>query len=127
MRHLIYIFVLFPVVAFAQGNPGMPPNMQMDMEQMQKAMACMENLDRSSFEGLEQEGKKMEAEIGALCRKGSRDEAQDKAMAYGKDMMNRPEIKKMRECSKLAAGMMPKMPFDKYAEENKNRHVCDDF
>lgn len=127
MRHIIYLLVLFPVVVFAQSHQGMPPNMQMNMEQMQKAMTCMESLDRSAFEGLEQEGKKMEAEIGALCRGGKRDEAQDKAMAYGKGMMNKPEIKKMRECSKMAAGMMPKMPFEDFNEKTKNQHVCDDF
>lgn len=69
----------------------------------------------------------MRAEVGVLCKDGNRDAAQDKAMAYGKDMMNRPEVKKMRECSKLAAGIMPPMPFEKFAEENKNYHVCDDF
>jgi len=124
MKIIIAIFVLFPIVAFAQNPKEMPPNM--NMEQMQKAMACMKNLDRSSFKGLEQEGKKMEAEIGALCRSGNRDTAQDKAMVYGKDMMNRPEIRKMQECSKLAGGMMP-LSFEKFVEESKNRHVCDDF
>ena len=128
MRNLIYILVLFPAVVFAQSPQGMPPNMpQMDMEQMQKAMTCMKGLDRSAFKGLEEEGKKMEAEIGAMCRSGNRDAAQDTAIAYGKDMMNRPEIQKMRECSKLAVGMMPQMPFEKFSEENKNRHVCDDY
>lgn len=140
MRHLIYILILFPVVVFAQGQPGMPPNMQqmdmekmqrqmqqMDMGKMQEMMACMKGIDRSALEGLEVEGKQMEAEVGVLCRSGKRDEAQDKAMAYGKEMMSKPELKKMRECGKMAAGMMPQMPFENIEEENKNRHVCDDF
>ena len=100
---------------------------QMDMEKMQKAMICMKGLDRSAFKGLEEEGKKMEAEIGAMRRSGYHDAAKDKAMAYGKDMMHRPEIKKMRECSKLAAGLLPKMPFENFEEMNKDRHVCDDY
>ena len=87
----------------------------------------MKGLDRSAFKGLEEEGKKMEAEITAMCRSENRDAAQDTAMAYGKGMMNRPEIQKMRECSKLAGGMLPQMPFEKFSEENKNRHVCDDY
>ena len=145
MRYLFFMFVLLPGVAFAQGQPGMPPNMPMDMEKMQRmqemqrnmqqmdmgkmqeAMACMKDIDRSALEGLEEEGKKIEAELGALCKSGNRDEAQDKAMAYGKEMMSRPEIKKMRECSKLAAGMLPKMPFEDFEEKTKNQHVCDDF
>lgn len=139
MRFLIYIFILFPVVALAQHNPEMPPNMQkdmgqmqrnmqqMDMGKMQEAMACMKNIDQSGLKDLEQEGKKMEAEIGGLCKSGNRDEAEAKAMAFGKDMMNRTEIKKMRECSKLAAGMLPKMPFEDFEKKNQSRHVCDDF
>ena len=140
MRYLIGIIILFPVVVFAQGQPGIPPNMsqrdmeqmqrnmqQMDMGKMQEAMACMKNIDRSALEGLEQEGKKMEAEVAALCRSGKRDAALDKAMEYGQKMMNKPELKKMRECGKMMAGMMPKMPFANLEEENKDRHLCDDY
>jgi hypothetical protein len=140
MKFFIYNFVFSPVVVFAQGQSGMPPNMsqrdmeqmqrniqQMDMGKMQEAMACMKDIDRSALEGLEEEGKKMEDEVGVLCRSGKRDEAQDKAMEYGKDIMNRPEMKKMRECGKMMGGMMPKMPFENIEEDNENRHICDDF
>ena len=51
----ITFLVLFPVVAFAQSHQGMPPNMKMNMEQMQKAMVCMESLDQSVFKRLEEE------------------------------------------------------------------------
>jgi len=123
MRNLIYLLILFPFVVFAQEQPGMP----MDMEKMQEAMACMKNIDRSALEGLKEEGQKMEAEVGALCKSGKRDEAQDKAMAYGKEMMNRPELIKMQGCSKMMAGMMPEMPFEHIEEETKNSHVCDNY
>ena len=139
MRNLIYLLVLFPIIVFAQEQPGMPPNMpmnmeemqrnmqQMDMGKMQEAMACMKNIDRSALEGLKEEGERMKAEVGALCKNGKRNEAQDKAMAYGKEMMSRPELMKMRECGKMMAGMMPKMPFEHIEEENKNSHVCDNY
>ncbi len=140
MRHLIYILVLFPVVVFAQEHPGMPPNMsQMDMEKMQRAMqqmdmgkmqeaiACMQNVDMSVLEGLEAEGKKMEAEVGALCKSGNREGAQDLAMSYVKEMKSRPELQKIQECGKMAEGMMPKGAFEDLVEEEKNQHVCDDF
>ncbi|GJL56782.1 MAG: hypothetical protein NPIRA02_39140 [Nitrospirales bacterium] len=127
MNKLLSLLILFPVVVFAQSPQGMPPNMQMNMEQMQKAAACMERLDRSAFDEIDQIGQKMKAEIGALCRSGKRDEAQDRAMTFAKEMMSRPEMKKMQECSKLAAGMMPKMPYEKIQEMGKDQHVCDDF
>ena len=100
---------------------------QMDMGKMQEAMACIKNIDRSALDGLKEEGEKMEAEVGALCKNGKRDEAQDKAMAYSKEMMNRPELMKMRECGKMMAGMMPEMPFEHIEEETKNSHICDDY
>lgn len=139
MKKLVYLLILFPVVVYAQSSQGVPSQMpknmeqmqrglqQMDMEQLQKAAACMENLDLSMMDGLEREGRKMEAEIGALCRSGKRDEAKNKAMKYAREMMSRPEMKKMQECSKLAAGMMPKMPYQKIQEMGKDQHVCDDF
>jgi len=42
MRHIIFILILFPVVAFAQGHPNMSPNMPMDREQMQRNMQQMD-------------------------------------------------------------------------------------
>ncbi|MGB0908865.1 MAG: hypothetical protein ACPGYT_00760 [Nitrospirales bacterium] len=142
MSKLIFILILFPVVGYAQSHQGMPPNMamdqermqhmqrglqQMDMKQLDKAAACMEKLDLSLMDGLEKEGEKMEAEIGALCQSGKRQEAQNRAMKYATEMMGRPEMKKMQECSKMVAGMMPKMPYKKYEEMGKNQHVCDDY
>ena len=139
MKKLICLLVLFPVVVFAQEQPGVPPNLRMDMEKMkrnmqqmdmgkmQQAMACMKNVDRSALERLKGEGRKMEAEIGALCKNGERDEAQNKAMAYAKEMMGRPEIIKIRECSKMMAGMMPQMSFERIEEKAKNSHVCDGY
>ena len=82
MRNLIYLLLLFPVVVIAQSHTETPPNMpmdtekmqrnmqQMDMGKMQEAMACMKNIDRSALEGLDQEGKIIEAELGLLCRSG---------------------------------------------------------
>ncbi len=140
MEKLVFLLILFPVIVFAQSQQGMPPGMQqrdmeqmqrrmqqMDMGKMQEAAACMKNIDRSALEGLEEEGKKMEAEVGALCKSGKRDEAQDKAMEFAKEMMSRPELMKMRECGKMMAGMLPKMPFENLEDEMKNKHVCDDF
>ncbi len=140
MKKLIFILMLFPSIVYAQGPQGMPPNMdqehmrnmqrgmqQMDMNQLDKAAACMEKLDLSMMDGLEQEGKKMEAEVKSLCQSGKRAEAQDRAMALAMEMMNRPEMKQMQECSKMMAGMMPKMPYKKYEDMGKNQHICDDF
>ena len=127
MRKLIYLLILFPVVVFAQKQPGMPPHMHMDMMKMEEAMACMKNIDQSALEGLREEGEKMKAEISALCKSGEREEAQDKAMAYGKEIASRPELLEMRKCGKMMESMMSGLPFQHIEKETKNSHICDDF
>ncbi len=124
---LVLVFVFVPAFAMAQSNSGMSEDMMKMMEQAQKAQACMQDIDTSEFERLEKEGNKMEAEIKALCDSGKRDQAQDQAIAYSKEMMAMPAMQKMRECSELMRGMLPEMPFDNFEEEFKNKNICDEM
>ena len=41
--------------------------------------------------------------------------------------MAMPAMQKMRECSELMRGMLPKMPFDNFEEEFKNKNICDEI
>ncbi|NOY71850.1 MAG: hypothetical protein GXP14_05650 [Gammaproteobacteria bacterium] len=129
MRKIIYLMTcLFSVAVFAEGNSGMQMDMQQKMmEQLKKAQNCMQNIDSSVFDKLEQEGKKMDAEVKLLCADGQRDEAQKKAMDYAKEVMNRPAIKKMKKCSEILDGMASKMPFDDIDKKFQDRHVCDEI
>ncbi len=127
MRKLILLLAVVPAFVAAQSNSGMSEDMMKMMEQGQKAQACMQDIDTSEFDRLEQEGNKMEAEIKALCDSGKRDQAQDQAIAYSKEMMAMPAMQKMRECSELMRGMLPKMPFDNFEEEFKNKNICDEM
>ncbi|MGD8570363.1 MAG: hypothetical protein PVJ39_19905, partial [Gammaproteobacteria bacterium] len=74
---------------------------------------------------LEQRSKQFTAEIKALCAKGKRDEAQQKAIAMSKKMSNNPEIKKLTQCTKKLKEAAQKMPFTMTIEEIKDKHVCD--
>lgn len=127
MKKMMLLIGLLPVVAMAQSNSGMPMDMQKMMEQAMKAQACMEDIDTSEFDRIEQEGRAKEAEIKALCEAGNRDEAQDTAIAYSREMMQEPAMKKVRECSEHLRGMLPSMPFDNFEEEFKNKHICDEM
>ena len=127
MWKLILMLAFVPSFAIAQSNSGMSEDMMKMMEQAQKAQACMQNIDTSEFEKIEQEGRKMEAQIKSLCADGKRDEAQDQAIAYSRKMMSLPAMKQLRECSEMLRGMIPKMPFDNFEEEFKNKHICDEM
>ncbi len=113
--------------AYAQSNSGTSEDMTKMLEQAMKAQACMQDIDTSEFEKLQQEGEKMEAEVKALCASGKRDQAQDQAIAYSKEMMALPAMQKMRECSELMRGLLPEMPFDNFEEEFKNKNICDEM
>jgi hypothetical protein len=124
---LALIFVLAPVFVQAQSNSGTSEDMTKMLEQAMKAQACMQDIDTSEFERLQQEGEKMEVEVKALCASGKRDQAQDQAIAYSKEMMALPAMQKMRECSELMRGLLPEMPFDNFEEEFKNKNICDEM
>ncbi len=126
MWKLILILAFLPSLAMAQSNSGMSQDMMKMMEQAQKAQACMQNIDTSEIEEIEQEGRKMETRIKSLCTDGKRDEAQKQAIAYSREMMSRPAMKQIRECSEMLRGMIPKMPFDNFEEECENKHICDE-
>lgn len=127
MKKMIMLLGLLPMIALAQNNSGMPMDMQKMMEQAMKAQACMEDIDTSEFDRIEKEGKAMEAEIKKLCDAGKRDEAQDTAIAYSREMMKKPAMQKVRQCSEHLRGMLPSMPFDNFEEEFENKHICDEM
>ncbi|MCP4007908.1 MAG: hypothetical protein GY726_00175 [Proteobacteria bacterium] len=127
MQKMILTLVFVPAFAMAQSNSGMSEDMMKMMEQAQKAQECMQDIDTSELERLEKEGNKMEAEIKTLCNSGKRDQAQDQAIAYSKEMMAMPAMQKMRECSELMRGMLPEMPFDNFEEEFENKNICDEM
>ena len=93
--------------------------------------ACLQGIDQSALKKLEEEQKTFEKEIKAMCASGDRDKAQDKAISYTKDIMNSPEIVKMRKCTEnltgMAKQMVPDMSFEALQKEFDKRHVCDEL
>lgn len=124
------LFVVFPVIAAAQKYPGMnEADMQQMMQVMQEMQACMEKIDQAELEALQQRSDEFDAEIKVLCDQGKRDEAEKKAIAYGKEMMNNPVVQQMQKCGEMAEGMMPPGQMgtmeDKYDYSEDEGHVCD--
>ncbi|MCG7874723.1 MAG: hypothetical protein AB2672_17905 [Candidatus Thiodiazotropha endolucinida] len=116
----------------AHAAPGMSEQqMQQMMMRAQEAEECFSKIDKSQLEELEAKGKKMQADIKALCAAGKRDEAMSKAFKYSKQINNDPKIKEMRKCSEKMRGMMVNMPQPYMPptvdEREKAGHVCDDM
>lgn len=122
----IILSLLVPLMSHAQNYPGMnEADMQKMMQQMEKMQSCMEKVDQSKLKALEQRSKKMEAEIKSLCASGKRDQAQQQAIAFGKEIANDPSIKDMIKCGEIMKDAMPQITFTGVDSEDTNVHVCD--
>ena len=121
----LFAFLIIPTSVAAQNYPGMSEaDMQKMMQQMEKMQSCMEKVDESKLKRLEQRTRKMEAEVQSLCASGKRDEAQRKALAYGKEVADDPTIKTMMNCGEMMKGAMPDIAFADL-EQGADFHVCD--
>jgi hypothetical protein len=122
------VLLLLPVMTIAQNYPGMGEgDTQNMMLQMQKMQTCMQGVDQSQLQAFEQRASKIEAEVKSLCASGKRDDAQQKAMAFGQEVVGNPDIQKMMKCGEMMSSVMPKMPFmDQANDPGKSvKHVCD--
>lgn len=128
------LFAFAALSAIAVNASAQPPggmsdaDMQHMMQGMNAMQDCMARVDMAAMERLGEEGKQVETEVKSLCAAGKRDEAQDKAMAFGVKIAKDPDMRAMGECSRKMQGMMPQMaqsPYADLAEDDGSRHVCD--
>ena len=123
--------MLLPLTASAQNYPGMggmsESDMQNMMQQAGKMQACMEGIDQTRMKALEQQASMVEARVKSLCTDGKRDDAQQEAVTFAREMSSDPEIQKIMECSKMMSDMLPKIPFADQASgsDTSAGHVCD--
>jgi len=126
---VLLAMALLPTLAIAQA-PGMMGRAEVEnyMQVMQEMQACMEKVDRAEMAAFEKRSEEFDAEIDRLCAEGKRDEAQKKAMAYGKELADNPAVQQMKKCSEKAVSMMPKGE-QSFMEDFDftSHHVCDEF
>ncbi|MEQ8496964.1 MAG: hypothetical protein RLW42_22320, partial [Gammaproteobacteria bacterium] len=69
-----------------QQGMQMPDAAQLERLQVHAAemQACMEQVDQGALEAMQSEGAAVGQEIRALCASGKRDDAQARALEYGK-------------------------------------------
>lgn len=120
------IFLAIPTTGIAQKYQGMnEADIQKMMQKMEKMQACMEKIDQSKMKSLEQRAQKMEAEVKSLCASGKRDQAQKKAIAFGKDLSSDPTVKSLMKCGEMMKGTLPDIVFADLEKAGADHHVCD--
>ena len=130
MKIIVSILLLLaPVIASAQNYQKInEADMQQMMQLMQKMQECMAKVDQSELEGLEKRSEEMEGEIQSLCEQGKNKQAQKRAIAFGKEMMNNKALKQMRKCSEITEGLIPEGSAPSWEEEYdfSKKDVCSD-
>ena len=119
-------FILTLLISFSPFSiaQGMPPGMQ-------EAMDCMNAIDQKALKDMGDEAMKMSDEIKALCKKGDESAAKDAAIGYAKEIANKEQMVKIRECSELMRKAMPTMQIPQYPSveeyEDKADSICEDI
>ena len=127
----IILLLLMPMVTVAQNSQNMSEeDMQKMMQQAQKMQSCMQNIDQAKLEAIDKRSSEILANIDSLCASGKRDEAQQTAISYGKEMAKDPTMQAMKKCgemmsSEMMEGMMPKTPLMDLDKDLSSHHVCD--
>lgn len=80
---------------------------QMLLNQAQDIESCMAELDASATQALRARSERMTVEIERLCKAGKRDEAQAKALAFGREMADSPAMANLQECSGPLGALLP--------------------
>ena len=80
---------------------------QMLLDQAQGIESCMAELDASATQALRARSERVTAEVQQLCKAGKRDEAQAKALAFGREMADSPAMANLQECSGPLGALLP--------------------
>ncbi|MEH6543218.1 MAG: hypothetical protein V7721_04690 [Porticoccaceae bacterium] len=124
MKLWISILLLIPASALAQDFRNMSESdMAAMMQQVQQMQSCMAKVDQDELKALDKRSQQLSGEVKSLCADGSRDQAQEKALSYGKEIARNPAMKTMTECGEILKDVMPKLPFAD--ADSSGQHVCD--
>ncbi len=98
--------------------------MQLLMEQLQEVQGCVGELEPGALAALQSDGEALMAEVGTLCRAGKRDEAQARALAFGRQFETSAEMQQLLTCAKRMGSVLP-MLVPSAAQLAENGQVCD--
>lgn len=113
--------------ALAQNGQMSDEQMRQMMQNAKKMQECFSNVDQSAIKSLAERGKRIEAEVKALCKAGNRDDAQKTAMTFGREVNASKDMQAIKKCSSMGQAMMKDSPW-MVSEDGKNSkggHICD--
>lgn len=99
IKALSLSLLIIPGLVVAQDTGVNQAQLQQMMQQMQGMQACMAKLDRQQLQAVQHQAQQISAEIHALCAKGSKAEALQKASSFAKSMQANPVLQQVQNCS----------------------------
>lgn len=100
---------------------------QMLMEQAAQIQQCMTKLDPAATNALRARGERMSADIEALCKAGKREDAQAKALEFGREVAKSPVMNDLEECSAALAAILPAALASFHGDADDGVQVCDNL
>ncbi|MBU0675108.1 MAG: hypothetical protein KJ950_10730 [Proteobacteria bacterium] len=126
---LTLLFGLIPFLAGAQDYQGFnQADIGKMMQQAEILQQCMDKVDKAELDAIDRRSEELEAKLKALCEAGKRDEAQNTAVAFGKEILANPALVQMKKCGDLTQEMLPpeqRQPSE-YDFDFSQNHVCDE-
>lgn len=98
---------------------------QMLLEQAQGIEACMGQLDAAATSALRARSEQVTSEIERLCKAGRRDEAQAKALAFGREMADSSAMENLQDCAGPLGALLPAALASLNGDASDKLQVCD--
>ena len=98
---------------------------QMLLDQAQGIESCMAELDAAATQTLRARSERVTVEVESLCKAGKRDEAQARALAFGREMADSPAMANLQECSGPLGALLPVALASLRGDAADTVQVCD--
>ena len=95
---LLLLILCAPLAWSAQPEEMNEEQMQQMMQNAKKMEECYSKIDPKAMDELAVKGNKIHHEVKVLCEEGKRDEAQKKAIAYGKETASSEAMQALQKC-----------------------------
>lgn len=124
------VMAVMVLATFACGRPAAAQvldsrQIQMLLEQAQGIEACMNRLDAEATRALRARSEGVTADIERLCKAGKRDEAQAKALAFGREMADSPAMGNLQDCVGPLGALLPAALASLNGDATDGLQVCD--
>lgn len=122
---LAMLVSVFCGVARAQAQALDSAQIQMLLNQAQDIEGCMSQLDAAATRDLRARSEQVTADIERLCQYGKRDEAQAKALAFGREMADSPAMENLQQCVGPLGALLPAALASLNGDMSDELQVCD--